>query len=63
MDIITYKGVWLTANRFLIDKGEEIRVSPYPMTLKKYGHLIGKECYIQIITEGKFNILANVMEV
>lgn len=55
----TYKGIWISCNRFLIENGPEIRIEPYKNLREKYTSMLPMDCYV--LLELPLNIVKDIV--
>jgi len=60
--LVTYKGIWLECNVFVIDNGEEIRIYPYRSTRLEYIHKLPLKCYIQLKDRDTIKEVVEILE-
>ena len=56
-DIKTIKGLWVTPNKFITEKEEEIEVQAQTYVLSNCKDKWPFECYINYYTSDKYNII------
>lgn len=59
--IRTYKGIWVSANKFICEDGIELEVYPYLYILPKYNRQWPLECYVNINHDGTSNVLTEIL--
>jgi hypothetical protein len=62
--IFAYKGRWNKYNTFIIEEtGEVIEIIPYPSIMNKYMKNLPLDCYIQVIYNGSYLVLSDVIPI